>query len=125
MWIHSFLVARNFLCRAIAGQSVEGIMATLSSPCTSGFSLNVGRLSDMTVLNIEISPDGIWTTPINEYGYHFNMFVVLLSIGIESLVLPGTFIVMSHNMVTPALSTVWPGSRSSKHPHAARMSSVS
>ena len=67
-------LARNFLSRAIAGQTLEGIMATLSGfPCTSGFSLNMGRVADMTVLNVEVSPDGIWTTPISGYDYHFNM----------------------------------------------------
>ena len=66
--------ARNFLNRAIIGKTLDGIVDTLDVfPCTSGFSMNLGQLSDMMVLNVEISPDGIWTTPIAGYYYHFNM----------------------------------------------------
>ena len=72
--MYCYFLARNFLTRACAGQTLDGILATLNDfPCTSGFSLNVGKLSDMAVLNIEVSPDGVWTTPINGYDYHFNM----------------------------------------------------
>eukprot|EP00731_Ephydatia_muelleri_P010326 Em0005g912a len=74
--LETWAIPRNFLSRAIAGQTLDGILAILNHfPCTSGFSLNVGRLSDMTVLNVEVSPDGIWTTPINGYDYHFNMYL--------------------------------------------------
>ena len=74
--LETWAIPRNFLNRAIIGKTLDGIVDTLDVfPCTSGFSMNLGRLSDMAVLNIEVSPDGVWITPINGYYFHFNMYI--------------------------------------------------
>ena len=53
---------------------MEGVADILYKfPCTSGFSLNVGSVSYVNVLNFEVSPEGIWRTIIDGYDYHFNM----------------------------------------------------
>ena len=123
--------ARNFLNRAIIGKTLDGIVDTLDVfPCTSGFSMNLGRLSDMAVLNIEVSPDGVWITPINGYYFHFNMFVFFScfffnALAVNNQLFTGTSTMISHNMMTPVPSTGWRGSNSSLHPHAARTSLVS
>ena len=55
------------------GQSVEDMMVTLDAyRCVSGFSVNLGSLEGLSVVNIEVSPTGYQKTDITGYGYHFN-----------------------------------------------------
>ena len=69
---HTF-TARNFLNRALVGQTVETMISILDTyRCVSGFSVNLGSLHDLSVVNIEVSPTGYQKTCVNGYSYHFN-----------------------------------------------------
>ena len=68
-----FFAARNFLNRALVGQTVETMISILDTyRCASGFSVNLGSLEDLSVVNIEVSPTGYQKTCVNGYSYHFN-----------------------------------------------------
>lgn len=68
-----YLAARNFLNRALVGQTVEAMISILDTyRCASGFSVNLGSLEDLSVVNIEVSPTGYQKTCVNGYSYHFN-----------------------------------------------------
>lgn len=46
------------------------------TPCSSGFSLNIGDLDTLDVSNVEVSSDSVVHTKYgNGTGYHFNMLV--------------------------------------------------
>ena len=49
----------------------------MTTPCASGFSLNIGDLSTGSLSNIEVSPGSVIHTVYQDdtTGYHFNMYV--------------------------------------------------
>ena len=73
---HSSDSGRNFLNRALLGQSYSEAVTTLKHiQCSSGFSLNIGssRKGVWSVSNFEVSSAGaVETVYDNGYGFHFN-----------------------------------------------------
>lgn len=69
-------IARNFLNRALVGQRLDTMINILDTyRCVSGFSVNLGCLEDLSVINIEVSPTGYQKTCVDGYGYHFNAYL--------------------------------------------------
>jgi hypothetical protein len=84
LWFHSiqsFFVAWNFVNRALMSVSYAGMATFLeNTPCSSGFSLNIGDLDSRRISNFEVSSESVVQTVLygNGTGFHFNQLVVLL-----------------------------------------------
>ena len=74
--VYPSFTARNYLNRLALSVDTAQFLSTLqSTPCSSGFSFNIGQLDSLAVTNMEVWPGGFNVFKVSGYNYHFNMYV--------------------------------------------------